>query len=425
MGAFFSGLFVIKRFNLELYLYYTIILMFIPDRKILRNYAKVMVDFALGGGKGIKEKEVVYLQFDYPALSLAQAIYQRILERGAYPILKINDDSFSKIFYQIAQDHQLDFFPKKYSKSLIETIDHRLYLMADRDPLYLKKVDPKKIFRVNKANQWIKKWLFEKEDQGKLTWSLCLFGTQGMAKEAGLSLKDYWGQIVKACFLDETDPVNRWQKVFQQIKKIKEKLNQLPIDKIHLLAKNTDLWINLGKKRKFCGGDGRNIPSFEIFTSPDWRGTKGKIYFDFPLYRYGNIIKDIYLEFKEGKVIKARAGKNEIMLKQLVKQKNADKIGEFSLTDLRFSKITKFMANTLYDENFGGRHGNTHIALGSSYHDCYQGKAKQLTEKDWRRLGYNQSVEHTDIISTTNRQVEAVLKNGLKIVLYKEGKFVL
>jgi len=399
--------------------------MFTPDKKILKNYAKVMVDFALGGGKGIKEKEVVYLQFDYPALPLAQAIYQRILERGAYPILKINDDSFSKIFYQIAQDHQLDFFPKKYSKSLIETIDHRLYLMADRDPLYLKKVDPQKIFRVNKANQWIKKWLFEKEDQGKLTWSLCLFGTQGMAKEAGLSLKDYWGQIIKACFLDEADPVNRWQTVFQQISKIKQKLNQLPIDKIHLLAKNTDLWITLGKKRRFCGGDGHNIPSFEIFTSPDWQGTKGKIYFDFPLYRYGNIIKDIYLEFKEGKVIKAQAGKNEIMLKQLVKQKNADKIGEFSLTDVRFSKITKFMANTLFDENFGGRYGNTHIALGSSYHDCYQGKANQLTEKDWRQLGYNQSVEHTDIISTTNRQVEAVLRNGLKIVLYKEGRFVL
>ena len=399
--------------------------MLIPDKKILRNYALVMVDFALGGGKGIKEKEIVYLQFDYPARPLALEIYQRILERDAYPILKISDDSFTKIFYQVAKGHQLDFFPKKYSKSLVDTVDHRLYLMADRDPLYLKNINPEKIFRVNKANQLLKKWLFSKEDQGKLSWSLCLYGTAGMAKETGLSETDYWEQITKACFLDENEPISKWQTVFTEVNTIKQKLNKLPIDKIHLIAKDTDLWISLGEKRKFNGVDGRNIPSFEIFTSPDWRGTNGKIYFDFPLYRYGNIINGIYLEFKQGKVVSARAKKNGNLIKQLIKQKNANKVGEFSLTDIRFSKITKFMAHTLFDENFGGRFGNTHIALGSSYHDCYQGNIKIVKAKQWEDLGFNNSQEHTDIIATTDRIVEVILLNGQKKIIYKKGEFVL
>ncbi len=399
--------------------------MFVPEEKILQNYASVMVDFALGGGAGIGKKDVVYLQFDLPAMPLALKIYLRILEKGAHPLLKINEESFSKIFYEFAQSHQLDFFPKDYSKALVNTIDHKIYLMADRDPLHLKDVDPTKIFRAQQASKLLKKWLFNKEDRGKLTWSLCLYGTEGMAKEAGISEEEYWNQIATACFLDKTDPIKKWRSTFTEVKGIIKQLNEMPIDKIHLTAKNTDLWIKYGEKRKFVGVDGRNIPSFEIFTSPDWRETNGHIYFDFPLYRFGNIIQKIYLEFKDGKLVKARAEKNEKLLLEMIKQKGADHIGEFSLTDVRFSKITKFMANTLFDENFGGKYGNTHLALGSSYHDCFSGNPKFMSGKSWQELGYNDSAEHTDIIATTDRSVDVFLKNGQKKLIYKNGRFVL
>ena len=396
----------------------------IPQKKILRSYAQVLVDFALGGGRGIKEKEVVYLQFDLPALPLAVEVYRRILEKGAYPMVKINEEKFSKVFYKLARNDQLEFFPKKYFRGLVATIDHRISLLAPRNPLLLKKIDPKKIALSNKPLLELKKWYAQKEDQGKFTWTLAFYGTPGLAREARLSLKQYWQEIIKACFLDEKDPIKKWQEVFDKLEKIKEKINRLPIKKIHILAKETDLWLDLGKKRKFVGGSGRNIPSFEIFTSPDWRGTEGKIYFDFPLYRYGNLIEGIYLEFKNGRVVKAKAQKNEKLLKEIIKQKNADRVGEFSLTDKRFSRISRFMANTLYDENFGGKYGNVHLALGSSYHDCYDGEAKKLKESDFEKLGFNHSPEHCDIIATGDRQVEVVLKNDVKKVIYQKGEFL-
>ena len=60
-------------------------------------------------------------------------------------------------------------------------------------------------------------------------------------------------------------------------------------------------------------------------------------------------------------------------VQQLRMDRGAARIGEFSLTDHRFSRIDRFMADTLFDENFGGKFGNCHIALGSSYADTYAG----------------------------------------------------
>ncbi|MFA6369322.1 MAG: aminopeptidase, partial [Candidatus Shapirobacteria bacterium] len=258
---------------------------------------------------------------------------------------------------------------------------------------------------------------------GKLTWTIGLFATPAMAKEANLTLRDSWRQIIKACFLNYSDPVKKWQRIQKKSNQIKNKLNKLGIVKINIKAKDTDLNINIGQDRQWLGGGGRNIPSFEIFTSPDWRGTNGYIFFDQPLYRQGNLIKNIKLTFKDGLVVDAQAGYGEKFLKQLIKVENSDKIGEFSLTDKRFSKINKFMAETLYDENFGGEFGNTHIALGSAYKDTYSQNLSKLKPKDWDNLGFNDSAVHTDIIATSDRIVTATLKNGKTIILYKSGKF--
>lgn len=396
-----------------------------PSHTILNQYAKVLVDFALGSGQGIKSNEVVLLQYDSLAQPLALAVYQRILEKQAHPLLRQHDESFDPIFYKVANSQQLQFFPKQYQKALVNTISHRIYLLAEADPLYLKNIDPKKIAIANQAKKPLRQWLNHKEDQGKLTWTLALYGTTGLAKQAGLSLRQYWQQIKKACFLNEIEPINKWQQVFKESQSIVKTLNQLPIKTIRVQAKNTDLTYSLGENRCWQGGSGRNIPSFEIFTSPDWRGTNGYISFDLPLYRYGNLIEGIYLEFAGGKVVKAKAAKNQNLLQQLIKQKNADKVGEFSLTDKRFSQINKFMAHTLYDENFGGKFGNTHLALGASYHDCYSGNAKTVSQSKWQKLGFNESPEHTDIIASTDRTVTVSLKNGQEKVIYRHGSFIL
>ena len=404
--------------------------MYKPSEKILEKYASVLVNFALGSGAGIKKGEVIYIVADEVAKPLFIELRKASWKSGGHIISNYrpsSDENFSveKDFYEHTQGHQIEFFPAKYMKGLVDEIDHSIFIISDTDKKELIGVDPKKIMLRGKSMKQYSEWRNEKENRGKFTWTLGLYGTEAMAKEAKMTLKNYWKEIINACFLDKKNPIAEWKKVYKKIEEYQKKLNALKVDKFHIEGADANLWITLGEKRRWIGGSGRNIPSFELFTSPDWRGTNGWIRFSEPLYRYGNLIEGVELHFKNGKVVKAKAKKGEKVLKQMIATENADKIGEFSLTDRRFSRIKKFMAETLFDENVGGKNGNTHIALGNSYHDCYDGDPSKVSKSKWTRLGFNNSSVHTDIVSTAPRVVTAYLKNGSKKVIYKGGQFML
>src|SRR3989344_331205 len=408
-----------------------------PNDTILKKYANVLVNFALGGGKGIKKGEVVRVSASESAKPLFIAVCNTIVDAGGHVLSHYRPDdeqgdkrrniSASRYFYEHAEPHQLDFFPKEYLKGVVDQMDHSVFLLAEKDPHALKGIDPKKIMQRGVALKPFMDWRHKKEWAGKFTWTIALFGTSAMAKEAGLSEKEYWNQIIKACFLDEKNPIAKWKRVYIEIEKYRRKLNAITpkVDRLHAVGPDMDLWIKLGEKRAWRSGSGANIPSFEIFTSPDWRGTEGWIKFNQPLYRYGSKITGIELEFKNGLVVKSKAKTNEKLLKEMIATKGANRIGEYSLTDSRHSRITKFMAETLYDENVGGPQGNTHLAVGMSYRDTCHGDIANMSEDEFADLGFNDSSVHTDIISTTRRTVTAHLKNGSTKVIYKDGRFVL
>lgn len=410
---------------------------FEPKQIILDRYAKVLVNFALGSGRGIKRGDVVRVSSSESGRRLYLAVCNAIIDASGHVIShyspdeeqgdKRRNESFTRYFYEHAQDHQIDHFPEKYLKGLVEQMDHSIFILADADPHALKGVDSRKIMRRGVALKRFMDWRNQKEWEGKFTWTIALYGTPAMASEAGLSLKTYWNQIIKACFLDQKDPVSKWRQVFKNLERYRAKLNKLApqTDRLHIVGKDVNLWIKLGEKRLWWGGSGRNIPSFELFTSPDWRGTEGWIRFNQPLYRYSNRVTGIELWFENGRVVKSRAKTNERLLKEMIATPGADKVGEFSLTDRRFSRITKFMAETLFDENMGGPNGNTHIALGMSYRDTYAGDPSKLSKKQAQALGFNDSSVHTDMISTSPRTVIAHLKNGKEKMIYQHGQFVL
>lgn len=403
-----------------------------PSPLVLQRYADVLVKFALGGGAGIKKGEVVYALVPEAAKALLIPLKRAVMEAGGHLILQYQPDdspeyNYSEAFYRYAQEHHLDFFPKKYYKGLIDNADHYLRIEAETHPHALAKVDPRKILRRGQAMKPYMDWRQKKEHQGKLTWTIGLYGTPQMAQEAGLSPKAYWEQIIKACFLDQKDPIKKWKEVYKEVEVYRTRLNNLSprIDRLHIKGPDEDLWVTLGQKRAWMAGSGRNIPSFEIFTSPDWRGTEGWVRFNQPLYRYGTKATGIELWFKKGRVVKCRAKTGQKMVEQMIKTPNADKIGEFSLTDKHHSRITKFMATTLFDENMGGPQGNTHLALGASYPDCYAGDVRKVTPAMRAKLGYNDSSVHTDMISTARRTVTAHLTDGTQQVIYDHGQFVL
>jgi aminopeptidase len=398
---------------------------YIPPAAILQKYARVLINFALNSGKGVKAGQVVRLIVNESAKPLYVELRNQVLRSGAIPLTDYSPDDVSREYYELASNTQLKFFPSKYVRGLIDQIDHSVAIISETNKHELEGIDPKKIMARNIAFKPAKDWRDAKENAGKFTWTLALYGTPAMAKEAGVSEKKYWDQIIKACFLDQSDPITKWREVTKENNRIRAKLNALPINRLHIQGVGVDLWVTLGPNRRWLGGSGGNIPSFEVFISPDWRGTEGHIEFDQPLYRYGNLITGIKLDFTAGRVVKSSASKNQSILKEMIATKNADKIGEFSLTDRRLSRIDTFMAETLFDENISGPWGNTHLALGSAYKDSYPGNPSVISASKWQSMGYNDSVVHTDIISTTRRTVTAQLSNGTQRVIYRDGQFTL
>jgi aminopeptidase len=132
----------------------------------------------------------------------------------------------------------------------------------------------------------------------------------------------------------------------------------------------------------------------------------------------------VRLEFQAGIVTRATAEEGQdFVRKQLAMDEGASRLGEFSLTDRRHSRINAFMASTLFDENYGGEHGNCHVAVGASYSDTYSGDQASLDEAKKRELGFNDSALHWDLVNTEDKTVTARLAGGGSIVIYKGGEF--
>ena len=400
-----------------------------PSQEIIDRYGRLLVDFALGNGAGIKPGDTVRVRGAEESKPLFAAVCRAVWRSGGNVVqdLSITQDerfNLEKDFFAVASDAQLDHFNEAYQRGLSEGIDHLVYIDGSDYPQAMKDVDPQKMMRRQTAFMPAIAWQQEREAAGLFHWTIGMWGTEAMAAEAGLSVEQYWEQIIKACFLDDADPIARWRETLEQIYHYRDWLNSLPIDRLHVEADEIDLWLTLGEHRKWVGGGGRNIPSFEIFTSPDWRGTNGVIKFSEPLYEHGKLVKGARLEFKDGLVTSVTADENQDLLEQIVGAPGGNRVGEFSMTDARLSRIDRFMASTLYDENVGGPYGNTHLAVGIAFTDCYDGDATAVSEKEWEKLGFNlKAAVHSDIVSTTDRTVTAVMKDGSERVIYAGGHF--
>ncbi len=392
----------------------------------LEKYADVMIwalHQARRNGK-CQKYDSVLLRTDIGAMPLAHQIFRKLVAKKFNVIVRFNQpEAFATDFYKLADDKQLAFLPQG-EKEFQSGVNGLIALHAPQDLTHLKNVDPARIGKAAVARKPLREIWDAREQKGLFSWTLCNYPTEELAQKAGLTVKEYANQIVRACFLNEKDPVKKWKEVTQHTAEIGRWLTSLPVKTFRIESEHMDFEVLLGEKRQFIAGSGCNIPSFEIFTSPDWRGTRGVYFADLSSYRSGNYVKGVRLEFNKGRVVKVSAEQGENFVRKMVAMdRGAAQIGEFSLTDRRFSKINKFMADILFDENFGGKYGNCHVAIGASYADTFTGPQEKLDKKLKEKLGFNNSSLHWDLINTENKTVTAVLKDGSKKVVYEKGQF--
>ncbi len=391
----------------------------------LERYADALIWGLMKARTGrFKRGNVILLRYDSAGTKLLEVLYDKLLDRGMHVIPRAGLNArMERSFFDRANGRQVVFLPPG-ERELLETINGSIYLHAPESLTHLRDADPKKIAKAAVARKALREILDRREEAGEFGWTLCTVPTDELAQNAHLTIEEYTDQVIKACFLDSDNPAARWEEVYRQAGAIKRWLNGMAVSYYHVESDSVDLRIRPGKQRRWIGISGHNIPSFELFLSPDWRGTEGCYYANQPSFRSGNYVEGVKLAFEKGRVVKVEAESGEAFaVRQSSMDRGASRVGEFSLTDKRFSRIDRFMADTLFDENYGGQWGNCHIALGASYSDTYDGNPAELTKEMKQTLGFNDSALHWDLVNTERKRVRARLSNGKIITIYEDGVF--
>jgi aminopeptidase len=322
----------------------------------VETVAMILVDYSVE----VKPNQLVRISGGPEGAPLILAVYQKVLERGAHPFLQVEPEEAEELFYTYAKDAQLDYIPP-FMKDMIEQIDASIGIWTDVNTKQLTNADPAKQSRRGVAMRPLSDRLLERAAKKELRWSGTIHPTQAFAQDAEMSLREFEDFVYKACLVHEPDPINAWKKVSKEQQRVTDWLNKAR--QIHVIGQDTDLKLEVtGRKWINCDGH-ENFPDGEIFTGPIEESVNGHIRYTYPACHFGREVEDVRLQFKDGKVTKVTAGKNEqFLLKMLESDKGAKYIGEFAFGTN--SGIQRFTKNTLFDEKIGG---TIHLALGKGY----------------------------------------------------------
>ena len=320
--------------------------------------AQILLDYSLRINPG----ERVAIWGTTAAEPLVRALYTSILDRGAYPFTFIDLPDQEKLVLDHGNAKQIASIPSPRLHA-VEQFEAYIKIYSLTDPTALNGVDPDHQTQREKALAPLMKAQMNRGATGDLKWIATLYPTEGYAREAGLGLDDFRDFLFKACHADDgsSDPVAHWQNVHARQQAI---INSLAGgDLVQLRGPNVDLRLSI-KGRKFENASGKcNMPDGEIYTGPVENSANGWVRFTFPAIRNGRIVEDVALTFEEGRVVEARASRNEEYLHTLLNiDHGARYLGEFAI-GLNY-QINRFTGNILLDEKIGG---TFHLALGAGY----------------------------------------------------------
>lgn len=392
----------------------------------LRQYAKVLL-WAIENQKnfGLDNKSIVIIRYDHPATPLAEALFALLIEKHLHPVMEVALTPAMKAELFINSSFGQLVFNPPGRQELYSRAAGVIRIHAPEEVGAMAEVDPRSIMENRKASKPFLQSVEERKMQGRLAWTECVYPTEALAEKSGISLKDYTTRLLRACYLNMPDPVREWQKIARRTKEIARWLTSMDIKTIHMQSELCDLYFSPGENRRWLGATGDNIPGYEIYISPDHRTVNGVYFADLPSLYMDKGVYGVQLEFMDGIAMRAKAmGGEKFLLDQLRADGGARRVGEFSLTDSSISRVDRFMANTILDENFGGEHGSCHIALGQSLSGTFSGPPEILDRMMMDTLGFSTSAIHWDLVNTEEKTVTANLKEGKQIIIYEKGRFL-
>ena len=396
------------------------------NEDLLDRYAELIVGF----GANVQPDQVLAVEGPPEAAPLARRIARLAYERGArYVDVVYFDPLVKRIRIEAAPEDSLTWIPPWLGRRMLDLGEldaARIVLTPIVPPGLLNGVDPARAGRdrLPSLSETLKV-----VDDRSVAWTISPFPTDAWAQvvfpdlEPTAALEALWSDLELICRLDEPDPVEAWRRRIDEIWQVASRIDELDLDALRFVGPGTDLSVGLLPSSRFAKEGGRsttrtgihhmpNLPTEELFTTPDPERTEGVVTSTKPLDVGGSIVSGLRLRFDGGRAVEIEADTNADTLRQrCAVDEGACRLGEVALVDgdSRIGRLGRTFFNTLLDENSA-----SHLALGDAY-------ASPVADPvDLSRI--NESAIHVDfMVGSDEVTVSGVTHDGAEVPLLVGG----
>jgi aminopeptidase len=401
--------------------------------ELIRRYAEV----AIKAGVNLQPGQPLTVVGDIDHVEMVRAVVQEGYKAGASHIDVMYSDPHvrhAKIRY--APDEDLPYSPPfllKQREDLIADKGALVMISGAAEPDLFNDLDPARV--ANATARELAALHHKMVDQALMSWVIIACPNPGWAKDVfgEPDVDKLWDAVARASRLYEDDPAQAWWDRMDELSRRSAGLNERHFDSIHFQGPGTDLrvgllpdafWMNAGFESSWGQRHIPNIPTEEVFTTPDFRRTEGTVRSTRPLQMpaSGVTVRDLEMRFEGGKVVEvdASSGK-EVIQGQLDLDEQARFLGEIALVDKtsRVGQTGVTFGNTLFDEN-----ATCHIAYGAGFTFCVNDFDNKNDDQLGR--GINLSVVHTDfMIGGPEVDVDGITSSGEAVPVIRDDSWVL
>ncbi len=401
-------------------------------KELEEKYIKLLLERCMK----IKEKEILFISYDIINQNFVDKIKKHALDLGLKEVYLDASDIYEKkdVLNSISKEeikkhplfnaHIWDEHAKK---------DAAFLMISSELPCVLDGVSIEKLALASKVKMESKPLYKKKQKDNELTWLIAVFPNKVWAKakfpdlDEDTAYEKLFDLMMDVTLCHENDPIESWNQQLELQSQKMQKLNDLKIKSLHYTnSLGTDLTVELSDLALWQSAGSEenaiivNMPSYEVFTSPNCYKTSGIVYSSKPLVYNSRLIDEFWIKFADGKVIDFDAKEGKELLKEIIEGDEGSKmLGEVALVG-KNSPIAK--TNFVFGETCLDENASCHIALGAGFTECID-KANKMDEKEIKKIGLNDSKNHVDfMIGTDDLMIEAKTNQGA-ILIFKDGEF--
>lgn len=401
-------------------------------KTVMRSYAKLIVRVGANVQKGQEVR--VFASLDQPEFikMLAEECYKagasRVTVDWNYPELT----KLSARYMKLRDLSETREWEKARMQDMVEHLPVRIFIESE-DPDGLRGINPK-YFKAFAARIKISKPYRDAIDN-KHQWCIAAVPGEAWAKKVHPELskraavEQLWKDILYTARADGEDPIADWEEHNRDLKARSKYLNDLHLRELRYHSANgTDFKVGLIPTAEFHAGRDKtmqgvvydpNMPTEEVFTSPDRRTAEGIVYATKPLSYQGQLIENFSVRFEKGRAVEVKAEKGQDVLEQIINMdEGCHYLGECALVpkESPIHQSGLLFYNTLFDENAA-----CHLALGLGFDECVKG-FENMTKEELYEIGVNDAGNHTDfMIGSDDLSIDGVDEHGNVHPIFRNG----